>query len=420
MSQQIKGINANLQGFYKVAIVDPKTKEVVWEQPNWEKNLILNTGMNQIPLRSIADCMTYACAGTGVRSNAFAGGVSTITQSGNLIYMNTHLGTVSDFTASVETYSSYAEVGDVLVYGNGSHSMVSAIYSEDGYKLQVTTSYEIPVTDAQTFTIYKTTQTDLVTEPDPPGRTTTYYAGTAARCGTSTVSNVKTHRRTYDFDAEPAGGHTYYELGISWGATSDLFSRIVPTSGIFVDEGYTLRLVYDLQITYTPLSAITKPMSISGWTSTTGSECIQNFFTSKITTADGSSDNSEAILDPYHVSVSSTYYSALWCSSNSQSMAAFGSAVNRQLPASGRSTAVMTLGSYTDNVFRIDKTGVIPIGEGNMTNIKSIGFGRYYSGIHPADASNQVICMILENSEAKYSSETLTMVYRFLWSRTLS
>jgi ABC-type amino acid transport substrate-binding protein len=57
-NQIYDGVHQQLQGFYKIAIVNGSTKEVVWEQKEWKKNLILNQGMGAqsggIPMDQVA------------------------------------------------------------------------------------------------------------------------------------------------------------------------------------------------------------------------------------------------------------------------------------------------------------------------------------------------------------------------------
>jgi hypothetical protein len=59
-------MHQSARGLYKVAVVDALTKKVVWEQPDWGKNLILNNGMDRIAVGTWCDCFLYGMAGTGV------------------------------------------------------------------------------------------------------------------------------------------------------------------------------------------------------------------------------------------------------------------------------------------------------------------------------------------------------------------
>ena len=421
MNNQKCGINQTLQGFYKIAIVDGTTGEVKWQQEEWGKNLILNQGMDNINVSSVVDQMTYGIAGTGTRPNSSDGGTSTITQSGAGVYLFNRSGDIIDFTSSFNIYPALVQIGDVLQYVNGSQSMVTSV--TDGFNLQVTPSYTITSGDAQTFAVWKTSQVGLQTELK---RTNTYLGG-STNCGTTIVSNVATHRRTFDFTAE-VGSVGYNEIGIGWAVSgaNTVFSRILLPSTITIDTGFQLRIIYDLQTTWTPVAEQYKTgISIGGWpvspsTNVYGSESIQSFLISTVNVSDGASINTTAMLDPYFTTDGSNILS-LWASPQSSSLAAFGSAINRSVNA-GYTTTAMTKASYVANSYLIDKTGILLIGDIPRTDIRSVGLGRYNAGLgyNPAAAAYQVICYLFNQNQSKNSSQTLSFTYRWLWSRILS
>ena len=418
----IKGINQTLQGFYKVAIVDSHTGEVTWQQYEWQKNLILNQGMDNLYNNSVADQMLYGVAGTGTRPNSFDGGTSTITQSGAGVYLYNRGGYITDFTSSVDVYSAYAQVGDSLAYGNGSQSMITAV-NAGGFMLTVTPNYTIASGNAQTFTIWKTSQSGLETEVK---RSNTYVVG-SSNCGTTVVGNVSTHQRTYDFTTE-VGLVGYNEVGIAWDSigANTVFSRILLPSTINISSGNKLRIIYNLQATWGPSTLQYKTASVGGWpvspsTTMTGTESLQSLLTSTIVVGTGASDNNTAILDPYFVNNGAIYLS-LWSSTISSSLAAFGSAVDRSAgsPAAGYTTSTMTKASYVNGSFSCTKTGTLLIGDMNTTNIRTVGLGRYQlSTYNPASAASQVICFLYDQNQTKNSSQTLSFTYGWSWSRIL-
>jgi len=215
------GLGQTLQGFYKVSAVDAKTDGVKWES-DWNKNLILNQGMDAVESIYIADLTKYAVAGNGNRTNNIAGGTSTITQAGATITLSpVPITGLSDFTSSYLNYPlGAAEVGDMLVYST-SESRVTAV-NPDGIHLTVTPSYTIGT--GTTFVIWKTTQVGLNNELKRAGGSITgapYLAG-VGNCGStsgSATSSIVTHRRTYDFTSESIDT-TYTEIGTSWDSTS--------------------------------------------------------------------------------------------------------------------------------------------------------------------------------------------------------
>jgi hypothetical protein len=309
-------------------------------------------------------------------------------------------------------------VGDVLKYSNNSESKVTAVNS-NGFNLTVDTSYTIASGNAQTFTVWKTSQSGLQSEIS---RSATYVAG-AGNCETTTVANVVTHRRTYDFPTETSNT-SYNELGVGWASSGagTTFSRVLLGSPITINTGFKLRLIYDLQCTWNTASTI-KSVSIGGWpvspaTNTTGTESIQKFLVSTINTSTGASIKSTALLDPYFVNEGSVYLS-LWASPDSTALASFDNAVDRSSNAS-YTTAVMTKTSQVLGTYQADKTGVLTTGMANRTDLRSIGLGRYQSATYdPSTAANQVHCYVFDQGQSKNSSQTLSMTYRWTWTRTL-
>ena len=410
MNKEIcSGVGTALQGFYKVAVVNAETKEVVWQQDEWQKNLILNQGMDDIYTYSIVTLMTYGVAGSGTRPNSIDGGTSEITQSGATVYLNVNTG-LSDFTSSTSTYAARVQVGDVLKYANNSESMVSAV-DVGGFNLTVSPSYTF--TSGQTFVIWKTSQAGLESEIK---RTNTYLVG-AGNSETTTAGNVRTHRRTYDFTAE-VGSVTYNEVGVarlSSGATN-VFNRILLASPVTVDATFQLRLIYDLQTTWTPATPLYNTASIGGWpvapsTNTIGSESLQVFLTSIVAVADGLSTLTNAIMDPYLTS-----NVKMWASPSSTVLSAFGSAANRT--TNGAVTAAdVTKAAYVAGSYYCDKTGTLTVGQINRTDIRSIGFGK---GTTAYDATNQAYAYVFDQPQTKDSTQTLSFTFRTTWARVLA
>ena len=80
-----------------------------------------------------------------------------LTQSGDTVRLLPVAG-IMDFTSSYQYYTGSAQVWDMLVYANGSESMVSAV-DPNGINLTVSPSYTF--SDENTFTIWKTSQKTL-------------------------------------------------------------------------------------------------------------------------------------------------------------------------------------------------------------------------------------------------------------------
>lgn len=406
------GINQQLQGFYKIGVYNPNTDEVKWHEEG--KNLILNQGMDHIYDASIVDQMLYGVSGVGTRVNSINGGTSQITQSGATVYLNIRTG-LSDFTSSTGGHAAAAQIGDMLQYANNSESMVTSV-SANGFNLAVTPSYTF--TSGQTFIVWKTSQIGLQTEIS---RSTSYVGG-SGNCGSTVVGNVVTHRRTYDFPLE-ISPQSYNEIGIAWATTlpTTMFSRVLLVSPVAVPAGFNLRLLYDLQSAWWPTSSIYATASIGGWpvapsTSLIGSGSLQTLLTSTINVADGASIVSTAMLDPYYY----TPYFGMWASTNSQSLATFGSAVDRSSGADYVSP--MTKAAYIASSYYADKTGVFTTAQLISNSIRSVGLGRVNTGAgyYPYESSHQVYCFVFNQPQTKYITQTLGLTFRSTWARTLA
>lgn len=408
------GINQSFQGFYKAKVVNSTTKEVAWEG-DWTKNLILNQGMDAVYSQNIADLSLYGICGTGTRPNSISGETSQITQSGATVYLNLRTG-LADFTSSNGTYAASVQVGDMLKYSDNSESRVTAV--TDGFNLQVTPSYTFST--GKTFVIWKTSQVGLETETK---RSNNYVVGTG-NCETTTNVNVRTWRRTYDFTTETSTAN-YNELGVGWASSgaTNVFSRILLGSPITVDVGFNLRLVYDLVGTFTPTASVYSTASIGGWpvspaTNTIGSESLQNFLTSTVGST-GTTDASTAMLDPAFLTTAGPVYLSVFVSPSSSSLSNFATGSDRSTNA-GWTTSVMSKASYVASSFYVDKTGVLPVGTGNRTDLRSVGIGKLVGVSTPAQAANNVCVFLFNQTQSKNSSQTLSITYRSSWSRTLA
>lgn len=411
---QHNGINQSFQGFYKAAVVNSKTNEVKWES-DWRKNLILNQGMDAVYSQNLGDLTLYGICGTGTRPNSISGETSQITQSGATVYLNVRTG-LANFTSSNGTYAASVQVGDMLKYANNSESMVTAV--TDGFNLQVTPSYTF--SSGQTFVIWKTSQVGLETETK---RSSNYVTGTD-NCGTTTNVNVRTWRRTYDFTTEAVQA-SYNELGVGWASSgaTNVFSRILLGSPVIVDAGFNLRVVYDLVGTFNPTSSVYSTASIGGWpvapsVNTIGSESLQNFLTSTITTS-GTTDASSAILDPAFLTTAGPTYVSVFVSPSATALSNFATGSDRSTNA-GWTTSAMTKASYVASSYYVDKTGVLPVGTGNRTDLRSVGIGKLVGSSTPGQAGNNVCVFLFDQTQSKNSSQTLSITYRSSWGRTLA
>jgi hypothetical protein len=122
------------------------------------------------------------------------------------------------------------------------------------------------------------------------------------------------------------------------------------------------------------------------------------------------------VLDPFFINVGGNY-AAIYASTNSQSLAPFGSAYDRT------STAVtgpqMSLASYTNGSYFCDKTGTTTAGAISSNTIYSIGFGVIAYGYVPYSSTGQAYTFIFAQPQTLTNTQTLSLTFRYTWGRIL-
>jgi len=309
------------------------------------------------------------------------------------------------------------EVGDMISCSNGQQLIVSAV--NDGYHLTVTPSYTF---SSQSFAVYKTSQIGLQNESyrAGPGITNTQYVYGAGNCGTTFTGSIANYKRTYDF--APLGvTQTFNEFGIGWASSgpSTIFSRFLAPAPVTVTAGFKLRLAYVLVTSFAPTGSIYGAASIGGWpvgpsTTTNGTQSVQTLVCSYIDVA-GNSQNNLAALDPYYINVNGNYAS-IFISTNSSSLAVFGSAVDRATTAAA--SPQMSKAAYTNGNYYCDKTGTTTAGFASNT-IRSMGFGAYGGGQYPYNAAQQAYCFVFDQPQTLLNTQTISLTFRHSWGRIL-
>lgn len=442
----IGGTHNKMQGSYKVMVVDSRTKEVVKDY-GWQKNLILNQGMDSMSLYAYAEVSKYAIAGSGSRPNKITSSASTITQSGNIITLWPEAGGLQNFSSSISSsspyeiyYSSSLQTGDVIIYANASRSNVVAVDSVGGLTASVDTSYTIESGSNQTFTIWKASQTSLHKE----GKRTNSYLTGEGNCGSTDstgsagVVNIRTYRRTYDFSAEVSNS-LYTEIGVSpiTTARSGTFSRTLLTTEVPVSTSFQLRLIYDLEVEFGPTSLQVATASISGWpvapsTHLGYSASVQTFLASTINTA-GNETIYTALLEPGPDSPIGTnsrrspqdlgaisVHRGIFMSSTSRSLSAFGSASNRHLgTVYDNSTGAHTSPPYIVGSYTYIKSNYLTLNQAVTTTssgISCIGWGAAGS-YDTGQSTNHVYVILFHQTQSKTNTQVASMSFVYTWDR---
>lgn len=430
-NRQKTGIHQTLEGYYRVSVVDGNTNEVIWEQPELTKNLILNQGLDQVYSTIYAQLMRFAIAGTGTRLNYIDPAGSVMSQTSNTIFLNpTGSGAgLNHLTESFGGFSSAVSVGDIIKYTTGSGG-ITEVTVTGVTDLTASVSPNLSIT-SQSFTIWKTSQTGLQSELKRAGgfasdgdliTGTSWLVGTG-NCGSSASLGQVAYFRTYDFQTESIS-RTYGEIGVGWSGvtgSATVFSRVVLPSTVFVDVGQRLRVFYQLNVALNPASGSPRQnVSITGWpvspsTTTHGTESIQNVLVSAITTNTGDSDESQIALEPSSQGADCQFF----ISHVSASVQPWGTSVTRTGTTPTAALANSTKGAYTNGSYTCDKTATFAAQSWNGDNIRSMGFGDG-SPSSPATINNQAFVFVFEQSQSKANTQTLTLTYRWTWGRTLS
>jgi hypothetical protein len=428
------GIGIGLSGRYCVQVIDSTTNAVVKDY-GWNKNLILNSGMDAVASNFISNLSAYAACGEGNRPNYITSSTSTITQSANYIGMADFTG-IASFNQSLDTngtrsYNNLVTPGDLIIDQDMSQSVVITS-SFDGTTLTISGS-GFTYTTPKTFTIWKTSQTGLQSESQ---RTNTYLAG---QCGTTISGTMTSMRRTFNFAVE-SQTRSYAEVGCGWHNTGPLFSRVVLPQTVSLVPNQQLRMIYDLNVSYGPTGSFFKSINITGWpvapsTTTTGTESLQNFLVPIVDSngnPTGNGPNGCYTLDPSATyTPSSTYnYScypfSIFASDVSASVytgsIGYATGVNRP---GDYTTIAPTLGNYITGTYTNTKSAYFSIYQANLLNIRSIGFGTLVTNqfsnpvIYPYDPTGSTMVFVFDQPQAKTNYQTLTFAWRWTWNRII-
>ena len=220
---------------------------------NWEKNLILDNGLNQLASGSNGkwgQMMIHAQIGTGntATSKQTNGTGITLSQATNQV------------TASGSFFAS-TDVGAILKYGtigtSGTEQYITGFTS--AFVVTVSSNATVGATDG---TVWQVQQTALVSRI--AGDNGTYEADviTFNATGTPHVS----FKRGYQF-AAVGGATTVAEIGFSWQPSGTLWSRVVvPGSGDALTTGQIYEVEYLLTVNFPGGAAQAAIADISGAT----------------------------------------------------------------------------------------------------------------------------------------------------------
>lgn len=386
---------------FKWQVVDSATGRVVREAPDFRKNLILTAGLDRVAgsTNYWAECMKYGVIGTDNTATTVDSGGTQAAQAGTTITLS----------GAADVQFSAGDVGNVIKWDTGEESTITSYTGAT--QVEATPSRTISASD---FTLYRTNQTGLFTETK---RSNGYLTG-AGNCGASITQNgeyaVVQLKRTFEFATE-TGTVNYNEAGVSWSLTvaANLFSRfILDNAPVTVNDGEQMRIIYVLNLTIFPCSAQTRTsFSISGWGTAAGQESLQIPGVYGIDTAGNSTviSTGAAGLEPG---------GAAQCAVSTESTALKAFEDTTGLSGVVHGGKSMTLESYVNGTFTRRKSVTFAANEANSSAIRKLALCSTFGTVTSAYSyPNHVI--LLDSSQEKLNTHTLTLYWRFTWGRVL-
>lgn len=238
-----------VQGRIRCQVVDGKTGRIKRDY-GWQKNLILNQGMDRVAVNVWQDCWQYCVAGTGTTDTQIDSGVTTASQTGTTVTLS---GGSFVFTNTA------TDAGRYIKWDTSEEARIVSVTSPTQAEVHVSQSVS-----AAEFTFLLTNQTGMTSESK---RTSTCLtgAGNTDVDRTNVATGIIVVRRTFDFTAE-AGSVTYNEVGFSWSNTvaANLFSRIKLTSPVPLVTDDVFRVVYELNFLLTPYAPTATNVTFAG------------------------------------------------------------------------------------------------------------------------------------------------------------
>ena len=398
-------IGQTLSGKYKLEVVD-KNNDIVWKQEDWQKNLILNQGLDGLYSFTYANIMLVAFAGNGTRVNSISSGDSSGSVASTTFTLTPGITGLQSLTSSIGGYSSAVSVGDMIQFNDLSEVRVLAV---GNLTASITPTSTI---SSQPFTIFKTSQTGLQS-PIHLVAAGNFFAG-SGYCGTNVVGNVTQNRRSWDFNYETSSisvtevgiGYTYDWPFTPTLVNSYVFSRVLLPAPVLIASGQKLRVIYELDIAVTPNTGspgVPFTASIVGWGTGSLVTGYQNIGGYRMTNIDINGGNTGApYLDPagspdIFVSNSTTPNPA--------------SGVNQSRSGTANDVATTTTDPYVPLSFTAYKSATFRTDQMARNDIQTIGLG------FPYDNS---FCCVFDQPQTKLNTQTLTLSFVYTWGRVLA
>lgn len=389
--------STNLSGKVRCLVV--KDGSVVRET-DWQHNLLLNQGMDNVATLLYPDLFLYCAAGTGNTPTEDDSGAITASQSGTTVTFS------APFITDTGT-----DTTKVIKWDSGEEAMIDFVTSTT-----VCEVFDSKTVSSDQFTIYRTNQQGLTTEVK---RSNTYLLG-ATNTETTRIGSKVTHRRTFDFTAE-SGSVVYSEIGFSavGAASTNLNVRIKLISPVTVNVGEQLRVIYDFGITLSPTTAQAITAVINNWpvspaTNLDGDQQIEMAGLAAIDPANGLTNGAVETVSSTNVLSNEPSVDVVgFLTDSSAALQTFPTTAIRATLASD--TTAINKDSYSSLSFVRTKSGTFATSNGNGTDIRSLGYG-----LSIGTDTYSVFRLLFDQAQTKAATHGLFVSFRFTWTRELA
>ena len=383
-----------IKGRVKASVIDHEGN-LVKSYP-WQRNLLLDSGLDKIAEIPIVDLFAYAAKGTGITPTS-EDGAGTISQTGDII-------------TATGIYFGPEDVGKVVRWSSGANSgtVRRIIAYTNSMTVQVSETGDVASGNG---TVYNVDQVALTTEV---GDRTNSYSQVTGENGTTTVGNKRTLKRTFIFAAETADT-TYNEVGFSDTADGDLNIRVKLASAVTVNgpvgltPGQRLKLTYEMDIYVSPdtataagLNALITDSGQDMSSNKNASYIIETFATSRVALS-GERDVTLMDLEP-------SYTGHMALSTNTEALEFNG---NAQRIANVDYVELDFMDDYVAGEYFRDLIGTFELEDANRTNHRSLM-------LFNPETNNAILTYLFTANQKKDANHSLTLQWRKSWSRNLA
>jgi len=434
-----KDISYSLYGNARLFV---KENGQIIKDTGYIKNLILNSGMDQIAYRPFAELTCCCIIGTGSTETRKTSNPDVTNYTSGNGFDSAVNNTLAYRSASTVIFLGVNPTGSVVtsndlknaikIDNDGVYNISSIISPVSCSVLNVDGTIPTGVSYNNNYTIYFTNQTSMSYElyrigrvndnSGTPDSTYGYYGN----CSSTIQSGSVKHTRIYYLNTITSVlSTTVKEIGFGWSPTANtqtLFSRIRLTEGpsgsaVPLNSGQELIVLYELNIGVSPSSPTSSSLNLS--TTASGSIQCELYGLSKVTPSGRTSyfDNGLHGNEPYYYNNYNIYglptssYNGLYIysSSDSSSFSAWGTNVNRT--SNYVTKSIYYVSPYTSSNYYINKIAVFNDTESINSNIRTIGIGVN---------NNNLLTFLFDSNQNKQNGYLLSVSQSFTWNRLLN